>query len=91
LASEVEQPHQQHGRRCAIGCESWPDDEENYGICPICHEQTTRYSNLYPLSEEEAWTKKVSADFEDFYENVWPDLRPASNPEMEECSHLLQL
>lgn len=41
------------GRRCSIGCESWPD-EGIYAKCPRCGETTTRYSGLEPLSHAEA-------------------------------------
>lgn len=41
------------GRRCEIGCESWPDDKA-YETCPKCDEPAKRYKNLTPLDESEA-------------------------------------
>lgn len=41
------------GRRCASGCESWPD-KLIYQKCPICGGAATRWSNLDPISEDEA-------------------------------------
>lgn len=43
------------GRRCALGCESWPD-KLDFQKCLRCGEPTTRYSNLtvMPLDEAEA-------------------------------------
>jgi hypothetical protein len=42
-----------NGRRCSIGCESWPD-EALYAKCPRCGEKTTRFNNLEPLTSAEA-------------------------------------
>lgn len=50
------------GRRCDLGCESWPDDDR-YVNCPVCGEPTTRFSNLRPLSPSEA----NHAEFEAHY------------------------
>jgi hypothetical protein len=50
------------GRRCGMGCESWPDDNA-YKVCPICGEKAPRYKNLEPLTPEEA----AHAAFEHFY------------------------
>lgn len=58
----------QWGRRCDIGCESWPD-EPIYQKCPICGGQTTRYSNLEPVSQEEGRSAIRAAAFERFYEH----------------------
>lgn len=55
------------GRRCAFGCESWPDDDE-YNVCPKCGSETSRYRNLNPLSEEEARSIKLHIEFEEYYE-----------------------
>lgn len=60
--------HQRPGRRCDVGCESWPDDDE-YEVCPICGEDTTRYTNLTPISEDEAQTIKAYMFFEGYYED----------------------
>lgn len=50
------------GRRCPQGCETWPDNEK-YTTCPKCGEPTTRYSQVHPLTEDEA----IQASFEAFY------------------------
>lgn len=52
-----------NGRRCDIGCESWPDTAE-YKVCPVCGEQTTCYSNLHPLDVDEARSKRLHIEFE---------------------------
>jgi hypothetical protein len=56
------------GRRCDIGCESWPD-EPIYQKCPTCGEPTTRFSNLTPVSAEEGRSAIRAAAFERFYEH----------------------
>lgn len=71
---EDERPRQQSGRRCDLGCESWPPDDE-FENCPICGQPTTRYSNLYPLDLDEALAIKGRLDFDDFYTHEWPELR----------------
>lgn len=48
------------GRRCDMGCESWPDSNE-YRVCPLCGEPTTRFRNLQPLDEDEARRVKFDA------------------------------
>jgi len=58
------------GRRCNVGCETWPDDDK-YEYCPVCREPTKRFSNMTPLDESEA----RAAAFEAFYAE-W-DKRPA--------------
>lgn len=60
-------PRQRPGRRCDLGCESWPD-ELIYQKCPTCGEPTTRYTNLYPVSDEEGRSAIRRAAFERFYE-----------------------
>lgn len=55
------------GRRCDLGCESWPD-EPIYKKCPTCGEPTKRFSNLTVLSPEEARSKLLHTEFETFYE-----------------------
>ena len=55
------------GRRCAIGCEDWPDKPE-YAVCAICGERTTRTRNLSPLPEDEARSKVAHLKFEEYYE-----------------------
>lgn len=54
------------GRRCEVGCESWPD-EDVYELCPVCGEPTTQYSNLRPLPEDEARTLRLQLEFEAYY------------------------
>jgi hypothetical protein len=51
------------GRRCAMGCETWPDDDA-YKLCPTCQEPTRRCRNVRPLNPTEARSKKNHADFE---------------------------
>ena len=55
------------GRRCSIGCETWPD-EPVYDPCPTCGEKTTRYKNLTPLPADEAQSILLHAQFERYYE-----------------------
>jgi hypothetical protein len=57
------------GRRCEIGCETWPDTDD-YEICPVCSRPTRRFRNVSPMNESEA----RHAHFEAFYEE-W-DKRP---------------
>jgi hypothetical protein len=55
------------GRRCDLGCESWPDDPK-YKTCPACGEPAPRYHNLSPLTMTEAERFRKNALFEEFYE-----------------------
>jgi hypothetical protein len=55
------------GRRCDLGCESWPD-EDDYAECAICGEPTKRYSNLRPAEPDEARSQVLHIRFEEFYE-----------------------
>lgn len=55
------------GRRCDLGCESWPDADD-YKRCPECGGETTRYSNLRPMDDDEAASAKAHKEFETFYE-----------------------
>lgn len=54
------------GRRCDVGCESWPDDDA-YETCPVCGEPTERFSNLRPISDEEARSMRLTLEFEQYY------------------------
>lgn len=54
------------GRRCDIGCESWPDSDD-YNVCPVCGEETTRYGNVVPLSEQDARELRSAMLFKEFY------------------------
>src|SRR5688572_29136490 len=73
MASSADEPVKGFGRRCAMGCESWPDDDA-YDTCPMCGEVTTRYNNAYPIDANEAKYKANHARFEDFYENRCAEL-----------------
>lgn len=50
------------GRRCDVGCASWPD-EEQYAVCPVCGEETIRFSNLTPMTQSQA----NHTEFEAYY------------------------
>jgi hypothetical protein len=55
------------GRRCDLGCESWPPDER-FITCPVCGEPTENYTNLKPLELDEALSILNHQKFERFYE-----------------------
>lgn len=61
------------GRRCDLGCESWPD-LNTYDECPTCGEPTKRYSNLHPLSDVDARSTALHYRFDEFYEE-WCEAR----------------
>ena len=67
------------GRRCEIGCETWPDDDK-YKACPECGETTTRYRGVEPLSEEEAAPRRFEAFYREWDEKM-PDVRLKMTPE----------
>lgn len=54
------------GRRCDIGCETWPDDDR-YEECVHCGEPTTRFRNLRPIPEDEAELVVSYLKFEEYY------------------------
>lgn len=54
------------GRRCTMGCESWPDSND-YQRCPICLEETVRYANLFPLPADEARSMVNHMTFDVYY------------------------
>lgn len=56
-----------YGRRCDLGCETWPDDD-TYERCAVCGQLTERASGLRPLSDDDAAELKRGLDFEAFYE-----------------------
>lgn len=56
------------GRRCDMGCETWPDEAE-YARCPVCEEPTSRYRDVHPLSPEDAQSKVNHIKFERYYED----------------------
>lgn len=55
------------GRRCSLGCESWPDSDK-YAVCVACGEETVRHRNLQPLDPDEAHSLKSDLEFEDYYQ-----------------------
>lgn len=68
------------GRRCEIGCETWPDSDE-FKTCPKCGEPAKRYSGMTPLTLEEARSIKAHIDFDAYYERHCARLGiPASGP-----------
>jgi hypothetical protein len=68
------------GRRCDIGCESWPD-EVLYKTCPECGQPTERFSNLRPLDSDEALSILLHKQFETYYERRCARLGiPADGP-----------
>lgn len=56
------------GRRCDMGCESWPNDSVKYGVCPQCGMETSCFSNLHPLTKDEAEQRVKEIEFERVYE-----------------------
>ncbi len=54
------------GRRCDLGCQSWPVTKE-FNPCPVCGEPTETFSNLQPLPLREAQQLKREIEFEEFY------------------------
>lgn len=77
-------PTKELGRRCSIGCQTWPNDPE-YAECPVCGEPTRIYRGVHPISQEEAQKALRRAEFEDFYENEWtPDETPITDEELED-------
>lgn len=68
------------GRRCDLGCESWPDRME-FAKCLRCGEETTRFSNLQPLPLSEALALLAHAKFNAYYSTRCYDLRiPVDGP-----------
>jgi hypothetical protein len=66
------------GRRCDLGCESWPDDDI-YETCPVCGEPAERFSNLRPLSEKDARSLRLHLAFEEFYADWCNDVGQPSD------------
>lgn len=56
------------GRRCELGCESWPD-EPVFQKCPECGGPTKRWKNLDPIDHDEAESIAKHKAFERFYED----------------------
>ena len=67
------------GRRCDLGCETWPDDDQ-YKVCPECGQKTTRYKSVTPLTEEEAIPLRFEAFYKEWDEKM-PDTRLLMTPE----------
>lgn len=68
------------GRRCELGCESWPDSLE-FNTCLRCGGPTKRYSNLQPMSLEEGRSALAHAKFTAYYEKHCAELGiPVSGP-----------
>lgn len=70
------------GRRCDVGCESWPDHDD-YRVCLVCGEETTRYSNLLPIDEEEAQSLKRTLDFEEYYQGYCDQVGQSTDGHLE--------
>lgn len=75
------------GRRCGMGCETWPDDEA-YADCPQCGEPTRRCRGVRPLSPDEAQSRKAHLDFESIYEVHESERGELSPLTQEECDRL---
>lgn len=60
------------GRRCDVGCLTWPDDKK-YAKCPVCGEPTTRYSNLKVADADE-----INETLFDVFYKEWDERQPAS-------------
>lgn len=54
------------GRRCEIGCASWPD-KAIYMTCPQCGSKTVRFSNVHPMTDEEAESILLHQQFDAYY------------------------
>jgi len=67
------------GRRCGLGCETWPDDDK-FKVCPECGEKTTRFKGVTPISEEEARPYLFEAFYEE-WDVKMPDSRLQMTPE----------
>lgn len=73
------------GRRCAIGCATWPD-ELKYAICPRCGEPTSRFRGMKPMSAPEARKMALREAFEHYYENEHVvDDSPLTPEELAKC------
>lgn len=77
---EAERDEATLGRRCDMGCETWPD-KTLYTKCPKCGEKTTRYRDVYPLPEDEAKAILLDEQFKLYYEKRCAKLGiPADGP-----------
>lgn len=67
------------GRRCGLGCETWPD-EDKFKVCPSCGDKTIRYKGVSPITEEEAAPYLFEAFYQEWDEKM-PDSRLQMSPE----------
>lgn len=58
------------GRRCAMGCETWPATAE-FESCPTCRAPTRLYRSVHPIADEEAMSLLRHAEFDEFYDTQW--------------------
>lgn len=54
-------------KRCAIGCESWPNDAK-FNTCPICGEATRVIDKEPTVTPQEAQSIQLRCFFEEYYE-----------------------
>lgn len=54
------------GRRCALGCYTWPD-KAMYLNCAVCGEPTERFKKRSPVDEEAAQRYFLELQFEKYY------------------------
>lgn len=66
-ASQQNPPPEAAGRRCDMGCESYPDHSD-FSKCLVCGEPTRRLNNAWPMPEDEARSKLSHAKFEAWLE-----------------------
>jgi hypothetical protein len=77
---EAEREDGELGRRCDMGCGTWPD-KTIYSKCPTCGEPTTRYKDVDPMPDDEAQAILLASQFEAFYEKRCAKLGiPADGP-----------
>jgi hypothetical protein len=75
------------GRRCSLGCETWPNTEE-YALCPQCGSPTSKFRGVEPLDEEEARSLKLHFEFEKFYEKWCRDREQPLEGPLEEPTEI---
>lgn len=81
MSAEAERPErpQTFGRRCAMGCATWPDDER-FKVCPACGQSTVKYRGVTPMDEDEANRYAFEAFYKEWDERM-PDSRLLMTPE----------
>jgi hypothetical protein len=78
------------GRRCSMGCETWPDTDE-YSLCPICDNDTKRFRGVEPLLDQVALSKKCHAEFQRYYKNQHiADTKPYTDAELSDMGIVLK-